>query len=58
MIFDKNKLKQTKISIQRNKALKAMKKLQKGSEDKSLNKLTYKDIKKEIQSVRRKKMIG
>ena len=58
MKFDENKLKQTKISIRRNKAFKAMKKLQKGSENKDLNKLTFKDIEKEIQSVRKKKMIG
>jgi hypothetical protein len=55
MKFDENKLKQTKTSIRRNKAFEAMKKLQKDSEDKSLKKLTYKDIKKEIQLVRRKK---
>ncbi len=58
MKFNENKLKQTKTPIRRNKAFKAMEKLQKDSEDKSLNKLTCKDIEKEIQSVRKKKMIG
>jgi hypothetical protein len=58
MKFDENKLKQTKTLIRRKKAFEAMKKLQKDSEDKSLNKLTFKDIEEEIQSVRKKKMIG
>lgn len=52
MKFDENKLKQTKTLIRRKKAFEAMKKLQKDSEDKSLNKLTFKDIEEEIQSVR------
>ncbi len=52
---DEDRLEQNLASLRRSRALEAMETLQKYSIDEGLNKLTIKDIEKEVQLVRRER---